>query len=400
MKTTWKHFPAGEHGFFRAPILVTGPREAVLIDGGFTLSDGRAVAEAIKATGKTLTTVYVSQSDPDYYFSLGPIKTAFPDAKIIAAPATVAAIRSTMQKKLEIWGPKLGANGPQSVADLSLPDASDARTLTVDGDTIEIVDAQGLTNRRYLWVPSLGAVLGGVLVFSGVHVWTADTQTPEQRAAWRATLDAIAARKPNGRRSGAHGADGGDRRVSGRVHPRLSPGVRGGAREGCRQRSARGRHDPALSRCRHGRGARHRRQSRNRRNEVGMTTMTANLDLIRSTYEGPSEENGKHLLAALAPDAEWTEAAGFPYAGTLRRTRSDHRQRVPAPRDRVDRIPRRGRQLHGGWRPGRRVRVLLRHVQGDRALDASVVRPPLHAQRRQDPSAWCNTSTATWSSKP
>src|SRR3954451_2181108 len=139
MNTTWKHFPAGEHGFFRAPILVTGSREAVLIDGGFTLPDGRAVAEAIKATGKTLTTVYVSQSDPDYYFSLGPIKAAFPGAKIIAAPATVAAIESSVQKKLEIWGPKLGSNGPQTVADLALPEASDVRALTVDGDTIEIV---------------------------------------------------------------------------------------------------------------------------------------------------------------------------------------------------------------------------------------------------------------------
>jgi glyoxylase-like metal-dependent hydrolase (beta-lactamase superfamily II) len=196
MKTTWKHFPAGEHGFFRAPVLVTGPREAVLIDGGFTLPDGRAVAEAIKATGKRLTTVYVSQSDPDYYFSLGPIKAAFPDAKILAAPATVAAIQSTMQKKLDIWGPKLGTNGPQTVADLALPEVSDVRALTVDGDTIEIVDAQGLANRRYLWVPSLGAVLGGVLVFSGVHVWTADTPKLEQRAAWLAALDAITARKP------------------------------------------------------------------------------------------------------------------------------------------------------------------------------------------------------------
>lgn len=44
--------------------------------------------------------------------------------------------------------------------------------------------------------------------------------------------------------------------------------------------------------------------------------MTTNLDIIRATYEGPSEENGKHLLAALAADATWTEAAGFPYAGT------------------------------------------------------------------------------------
>ena len=45
--------------------------------------------------------------------------------------------------------------------------------------------------------------------------------------------------------------------------------------------------------------------------------MGANLDLIRATYEGSSsEQNGRNLLAALAPDAAWTEAEGFPYAGT------------------------------------------------------------------------------------
>ena len=44
--------------------------------------------------------------------------------------------------------------------------------------------------------------------------------------------------------------------------------------------------------------------------------MGANLELIRATYEGASEENGRNLLAALAPDAPWTEAEGFPYAGT------------------------------------------------------------------------------------
>lgn len=44
--------------------------------------------------------------------------------------------------------------------------------------------------------------------------------------------------------------------------------------------------------------------------------MTTNLDIIRATYEGSSQENGKHLLAVLTPDTRWTEAAGFPYAGT------------------------------------------------------------------------------------
>jgi hypothetical protein len=37
----------------------------------------------------------------------------------------------------------------------------------LEGNTIEIVKAQGLENRRYLWVPSLNAVFGGVLIFSG-----------------------------------------------------------------------------------------------------------------------------------------------------------------------------------------------------------------------------------------
>lgn len=36
--------------------------------------------------------------------------------------------------------------------------------------------------------------------------------------------------------------------------------------------------------------------------------MVSNLDLIRTTYAGPSEENGRNLLAALTPDPEWTEA--------------------------------------------------------------------------------------------
>lgn len=193
---SWTHFPAGEKGFNRAPVLVTGETEAILIDGGFTLSDGGKLAEAIKATGKTLTTIYVSQSDPDFYFSLRPIVEAFPDARVIAASATVEAINGNVEKKIATWGPQLGENGPQSVEDVVMPSAYDEATLSVDGHDIAIVTAEGLANRRYLWSEDLKAVFGGVMVFSGVHVWTADTAKKEQRAAWVANLDAIAARNP------------------------------------------------------------------------------------------------------------------------------------------------------------------------------------------------------------
>ena len=192
----WQHFPAGPNGFFRAPVLISGSTEAILIDGGFTLCDGRAVAQAVKATRKQLTTIYVSQSDPDFYFSLGPIKEAFPEAQVIAAAETVAAIHANVEKKLAVWGPQLKDNGPQKLADVVIPDTFEGNMLTVDGETIEIVSAEGLANRRYLWVPLLQSLFGGVLLFSGVHVWTADTPTKQQRAKWLANLERIAARKP------------------------------------------------------------------------------------------------------------------------------------------------------------------------------------------------------------
>lgn len=43
--------------------------------------------------------------------------------------------------------------------------------------------------------------------------------------------------------------------------------------------------------------------------------MLSNLEMVKSTYEGDAKENGLKYQAYLAEHAEWTEAAGFPYAG-------------------------------------------------------------------------------------
>ena len=230
----------------------------------------RPLAEAIKATGKKLTTIYISQSDPDYYFSLKPIKDAFPDARVIAASETVAAIKGSVEKKLAVWGPQLKENGPQTLADVVIPEAFDGKTLTVDGETIEIVDAEGLANRRYLFVPSLNAVFGGVMIFSGVHVWTADTPTKEQRAAWIANLEKIAARKPAIVVAGHMTPRCPDRPLGRRAYHRLSHRLRGRTGQGQGLGRAQGRHGSPFPRPRHGRRARHRLQGRHRRNEVGL----------------------------------------------------------------------------------------------------------------------------------
>lgn len=44
--------------------------------------------------------------------------------------------------------------------------------------------------------------------------------------------------------------------------------------------------------------------------------MKTNLEIVKGIYAGDAEQIAKTLQDALAPRFEWTEAAGFPYAGT------------------------------------------------------------------------------------
>ena len=68
--------------------IITGEKDAVLIDAQFQRNDAEKLVEMIKATGKNLTTVYISQSDPDFYLGLDGIHAAFPYARIVATQAT------------------------------------------------------------------------------------------------------------------------------------------------------------------------------------------------------------------------------------------------------------------------------------------------------------------------
>ncbi len=174
--------------------LITGQHDAVLIDAQFQRNDAEALVQKIKASGKKLTTVYISHSDPDYYFGLDVIQAAFPEAKIVASEPTVIAIKASMQGKLAYWGPILKDNAP---AKLVLPDVLKGDHLTLEGQPLEIKGLQGpAPQRSYVWIPSLKAVVGGVVVSSGIHVWVADTQTPKSRQDWLAALKGIEALKP------------------------------------------------------------------------------------------------------------------------------------------------------------------------------------------------------------
>ena len=67
----------------------------------------------------------------------------------------------------------------------------------LEGQTLEIRGLDdSLPHRSYVWIPSLKAIVGGVNAFAGLHVWTADTQTAQERADWSRKLDSMAALQP------------------------------------------------------------------------------------------------------------------------------------------------------------------------------------------------------------
>lgn len=188
-------FNPGEAAIFPvASVLVTGARDAVLIDAQFSRAEALKLVERIRASGKTLRTVYVSHGDPDFYFGLDVIQEAFPQAKIVATAGTVAAMEKKAAAKVAHWGPILKDNAPRRIV---MPQVLQGDSIALEGETLNIEGLKGATpDRTFVYIPSLKAVVGGVVLFQGLHVWTADTQTPESRRHWLGTLDAIAALKP------------------------------------------------------------------------------------------------------------------------------------------------------------------------------------------------------------
>lgn len=189
-----KVYNADGNSFNVNSTLVYGEKDAMVIDAGFTRADALRIAANVLDSGKQLTTIYVSQADPDYYFGVETLKEIFPQADVVTTPAVLEKLMPKLAGKVAFWGPKMGANAPRKPV---VPRALSGNTLTLEGQTIEIRGTQGvLAHRPYTWIPSIKAIVGNIGVFGQMHVWTADTQTAAERAAWVAQLDEMAALKP------------------------------------------------------------------------------------------------------------------------------------------------------------------------------------------------------------
>lgn len=195
MTLNWSILETDLANLWRAPCLIYGDGEAILVDSGFTLSSGRKQVEQVRASGKSLSRIVVTCHDPDFYFGLTTVKEAFPDVPVVAPASIAAKIAQTAAHKVNVWRDTLGDDGPQSLADVVVPQAIADMRLFLEGQPIDIVQSRqpGFVS---LWLPNERAILGGVEISGDNHVWMADVQQREQRADWIASLDAMEALAP------------------------------------------------------------------------------------------------------------------------------------------------------------------------------------------------------------
>ena len=183
-------YTSSPNGFSVTSTLVYGERDLVLIDPQFLLSEAREVVERIRATGRTLTTIYTTHAHPDHFLGVAAIKEAFPDARYVALPQVRERIATAWPARRNFWVATYGDDLPSETPIMPEPVEG---VLLLEGHELHItgeVMGDGPGN-SFVHIPVLDAVVAGDIVFNRAHF-----SPPADAAPLLATLAQIEALEP------------------------------------------------------------------------------------------------------------------------------------------------------------------------------------------------------------
>ncbi len=188
------HHGAGFNGYDVNSTMISGEKDMLVIDPQFSLSEAHRLAAEILESKKNLTTIYITHPHPDHLFGLAVLHQAFPSARIVALPATVAGAKTGWPARQKFWFATYGNNipGPEPV----LPEELTTPVLTLEGEDFPITGgvqgADGPGN-SFVYIPSLKAVITGDVMFDHVYFGVPRAKARED---WLKTTEQIVALNP------------------------------------------------------------------------------------------------------------------------------------------------------------------------------------------------------------
>ena len=69
--------------------LISGQRDSVLVDTFITVEQADILVDWVAASGKNLTTIYVTHGHGDHFIGIGALLDRFPNARAVATPDVV-----------------------------------------------------------------------------------------------------------------------------------------------------------------------------------------------------------------------------------------------------------------------------------------------------------------------
>src|SRR5580765_2826661 len=175
--------------------LISGERDAVPIDAILTPEDAGRVAEWIRATGKNLTTIYITHGHGDHVFGLTALRAAFPGARAVTTAAVVPGAQEQLSPDLmKFWNAILPGQIPEYPI---VPDALDGDVIDLEGHQLHIITVgqSDTAPSTIVHIPDLDAVVAGDVAYNGIRQWLADTDH-EKRMQWIASVEQIEALDP------------------------------------------------------------------------------------------------------------------------------------------------------------------------------------------------------------
>src|SRR6202171_3027758 len=177
--------------------LISGERDAVLVDTPITVEQARSLANWVVASGKNLTTIYATHGHGDHFFGASTVLERFPGARFVARPELIEIMRqqASQESLAAYWNPRFPG---QISSQLAIAEELTGNVINLEGQDLVSVPL-GFTDTASttcLHVPSTGLIVAGGAACNGAYLHLSESPDPQKRREWIAALDKMESLKP------------------------------------------------------------------------------------------------------------------------------------------------------------------------------------------------------------